>query len=258
MVFILSHKKDKTMGFEKGWWSRIFSYLILGFCITEFIHPCLISAAEKTGTAALKKATIRYRPPMRGAPVRRVGGGTRGADDTIPFIAALAPDDTGFTISKEPVLYFYMAFPWEGQVMFSLVEAETLSTVIETQINVNQSGILGISLKDLKVSLETGVEYEWYVALVPDTENRSLDVITTGAVKRIQADVDLADKLSAAPLKPHFVYAEQGLWYDAIDAINKLIDKHPGDKTLREERISLLEQVGLKEVATYEKQLLTK
>ena len=113
-----------------------------------------------------------------------------------------------------------------------------------------------LPLKDFKVVLKQGVEYEWYVDLVPDMKNRSLDIISGGAIKRIASPDDLHAKLSASPDQPHFVYAEEGLWYDAIAAVSKLIDKTPGDKTLRQERISLLEQVNLNDVVQYEKQIL--
>jgi len=41
------------------------------------------------------------------------------------------------------------------------------------------------------------------------------------------------------------IYAAQGFWYDAIAALSQLIDSNPGDKTLREQRADLLEQVRL-------------
>jgi hypothetical protein len=44
-------------------------------------------------------------------------------------------------------------------------------------------------------------------------------------------------------------YAAAGLWYDAIKAISDLIQAHPQMKIYRKQRASLLEQVGLKEIA---------
>ena len=48
------------------------------------------------------------------------------------------------------------------------------------------------------------------------------------------------------------IYAESGIWYDAIMAISELIEASPKDMNLRKQRAGLLEQVGLPEVAEYE------
>ena len=49
-----------------------------------------------------------------------------------------------------------------------------------------------------------------------------------------------------------FRYAEAGLWYDAIATISEMIEKTPDDRKLRKQRASLLQQVGLWEVARYD------
>ena len=239
------------MGFRK-----VLSVVMMLFLMTGFNCPLVTFSAEKA--TSVEKKMPRYRPPLRGAPTRRVGGGSRGPGDETPLIATLTPDDMGLTASAMPVLYWFLSSPWKGPIMFSIVEFETMETVIETEIKVEKSGILALPLEDFKVALTQDVEYEWYVGLVPDMKNRSLDIISTGTIKRIPSPDDLKAKLSASPDRPHFVYAEEGLWYDAIEAVSELIDKTPTDKTLRQERISLLEQVELNDVVAFEKQLLAK
>jgi len=49
------------------------------------------------------------------------------------------------------------------------------------------------------------------------------------------------------------IYAEAGLWYDAIDALSRLIELHPDDAELHAQRAALLDQVGLPAVASYDK-----
>jgi Flp pilus assembly protein TadD len=48
--------------------------------------------------------------------------------------------------------------------------------------------------------------------------------------------------------------AANGIWYDAIGLYSELIDARPNDRGLREERAALLDQVGLKDVANYDRQ----
>ena len=41
------------------------------------------------------------------------------------------------------------------------------------------------------------------------------------------------------------VYAEAGIWHDALAGLSDLIDAQPDNKALRETRADLLRQVGL-------------
>ena len=47
------------------------------------------------------------------------------------------------------------------------------------------------------------------------------------------------------------IYADEGIWYDALSAICELIKTHPNDKNLRLQRASLLGQVVLPVVSPY-------
>jgi hypothetical protein len=45
------------------------------------------------------------------------------------------------------------------------------------------------------------------------------------------------------------LYAEAGYWYDSVRALSELIEAAPTDRALRQQRASLLHQVGLTDVA---------
>jgi hypothetical protein len=49
------------------------------------------------------------------------------------------------------------------------------------------------------------------------------------------------------------VYAESGVWYDAIAAVSARISAAPGDPRPRAQRAALLDQVGLSEIAAYDR-----
>ncbi|MDH3378499.1 MAG: DUF928 domain-containing protein, partial [Gammaproteobacteria bacterium] len=49
------------------------------------------------------------------------------------------------------------------------------------------------------------------------------------------------------------VYAESGVWYDAIDQLSRLISANPVDRTLRDQRAALLKGVGLQEAADHDR-----
>ena len=80
------------------------------------------------------------------------------------------------------------------------------------------------------------------MAIVPDAENRSKDVIAKGVIKRISSPGDLDKKVeNASDTEKAAIYAEAGIWYDALEAISNAIDAHPDDASLREQRASLLQ-----------------
>jgi len=104
------------------------------------------------------------------------------------------------------------------------------------------------------VSLKPGVEYQWFVAAVRDPQQRSKDVLAGGTIKRVAESGALQSELKqAGRAKWPAVYAEAGIWYDAIDQLSKQIDANRSNRKLREERAGLLEQVGLRDVAAYDR-----
>ena len=60
-------------------------------------------AAATPDAKATASAPV-YKPPLRGAPGGRVGGGTRGTGREAFILSVLAPAHTGLTSSEQPVL----------------------------------------------------------------------------------------------------------------------------------------------------------
>jgi hypothetical protein len=98
-----------------------------------------------------------------------------------------------------------------------------------------------------------GVPYRWFVALVVDPNSQSRDNIAGGTIERIAPSKALRTKLTqAGKAQAPSVYAAAGLWYDAVAAVSDLIDAAPNDQTLRQQHASLLEQVGLRQIAEHD------
>src|SRR5207247_233074 len=97
-----------------------------------------------------------------------------------------------------------------------------------------------------------GVEYEWVVAMVVDPDSRSQDVLASGYIQRVEPSPALAAKLATA-VKSELpaIYAEEGNWYDALDALSNLIEARPDNKDFQIQRASLLQQVGLTNAAAF-------
>jgi len=192
-----------------------------------------------------------YRPPSRGAPLTRVGAGTRGHGMPGTELYVLTPDHIGLTTKAQPTLYWYVSEPVSAHFEFALIKDNSLETVTEAELSaVNQSGIQKLSLKDYAVSLKPGVEYQWFIALVGDEKQRSRDIVASGIIKRVQPEQELFIKLDAmASEQQVIIYAGEGFWYDALETVSMLIESQPGNQHLREMRSTLLDQVGLQDVA---------
>ena len=110
------------------------------------------------------------------------------------------------------------------------------------------AGIHALSLKDSGVTLAPDVDYRWHVAIVFDPKMRSSDVTSSGTIRLVAAPDTLKAKLGAERAAPA-AYADEGLWYDSIESLMRLISASPDDQQLKEQLNSLLTQVGLTRVA---------
>jgi hypothetical protein len=191
-----------------------------------------------------------YIPPVRSAPGGRVGGSTRGSGAP-PTLSALVPDHTGLTIQEQPTLYWYLSKSTSYPIEFTIIDDRAIQPLLERRLSGPlQPGVQRLRLAEYGMRLSVGVPYRWSVALVVDPGNRSRDVIAGGAIERIAPPAELHAKLArAGKTRAPYIYAETGLWYDALTAISDLIDAAPNDRLLRQERASLLEQIGLPQIA---------
>ena len=226
------------------------------FLIVSLTLPAAATAAENQRSGSTAKQTVSvpiYKPPRVGAPAGRVGGGTRGTGD-LPTLSVLAPDHIGLTTQEQPSLYWYLSQPTTHPIELSVIDPQSISPLLETQLQLHtRSGIQQVRLADYGVRLKPGMTYRWFVTLIPDPHSRSKDVVAGGLIERIEPSEALRAKLTQADQaeKPS-IYAEAGLWYNAVAAISDLIDTASHAQRLRQQRAALLEQVGLQDVAAHD------
>lgn len=246
--------------------------LILGMAVLWFLAAGEMPgfAAEPQPGAAATQAVatagtqppgaVVYVPPKAGAPRGRVGGGARGgaqgpSGESLVSLSVLAPDHPGLTVEAQPTLYWYLSRSSNAPVEFTIMTDETTRPLFETQVtDSGQPGVQRVRLADYGVRLEPGVTYRWYVALVPEPARRSRDILAGGVIERVEPPAGLEAKVSKAPPTdiPR-IFAEAGLWYNAIASLSALIEASPRDAVLKEQRAVLLEQVGLKDAAAYDR-----
>jgi hypothetical protein len=171
----------------------------------------------------------------------------------MPILTALAPDHTGLTVQEQPTLFWYLAGTSPYTVELTITDDQSPRPLFKTRIGApDRAGIQRIRLAEAGVHMAKGVPYRWAVALVVDPTSPSRDNLAGGTIERVETSKDLQAKLKqAGKAQTPSIYAQAGLWYDALTAITDLLEAAPNDPALRQQQTALLEQVGLRQIAEH-------
>ena len=191
-----------------------------------------------------------YKPPKRGAPATRVGGGTRGGDNGM-ILSVLAPEHTGWTNQAQPVLYWYIAKPTNIDHEIIVYDGDSVEPLLALKKSgMVTAGVHALNLADHHVQLQQNVEYEWSVSLINAPQQPSKNIVAAGTIIYVKASSDFQTLLNnASPLDTASLFASHGYWYDAMHTLLRLTDKHPDRLLFRKYCSNLLKQVGLSGVA---------
>ena len=234
------------------------SKLIIGMIMTAIVLSGVTwDGSQGTLTSRQAKAQL-YKPPIQKSAASRIGGGTRGPGEKLPSLSVLAPDHTGLTVREQPELYWYISKASSSPVEITLSDTEAIDPLLEVVIEPPISaGIHRTRLADHNVRLKPGIPYEWFVTLLTDSEDPSLEVVAGSAIERVvlsgarKQEVETALQKAAPKAGAWRVYASYGIWYDALATLSALIEKTPQDKALRQQRAALLDDISLPEVAAH-------
>ena len=207
---------------------------------------------SQAGKPVASQSAVIYKPPLLGAPPDRVDGSTRGAGGEAAILQALAPDHVGLTTHVQPTLYWYARTPMVVRFVIALVDEDGIDPLLEVEAGSKKvAGIQQLNLGDHNISLQSEVAYHWSVTQVVDEGGRSAGVIASGLIERTEPGEGLTSRIeNNQGTNLVTVYANEGIWYDALEAISSMIDKSPEDQGLVAIRTSLLDQVGLR-IAAY-------
>jgi hypothetical protein len=196
----------------------------------------------------------QYKAPLRGTPAGLLSGGTRGADGKMPIFAFLAPRHTGLTLSEQPTIYWFSSEATKCPVELTILMGKEMKSILQVRIaDETRAGFHPIHLADHGIRLQTDVVYQCFISMLIDPKHPSKDIISGGAIERTAFPKNFQKTLQETDSKRiSHVYAEEGLWYDAMNALCSRIDATPHDSLLHQQRISLLRQGDLTETADYE------
>ena len=186
------------------------------------IAGILLSGSLTVGSLpAIAQAPFRLNLPDLRAPGNRESGSTRSTtciDPDEQVIALVPQSNYGQTQDGYPTFYFYLPPTTAQYVKFRIDDGTTNETFYEGQFSITgDSGIFGLTLPadGVQKPLEIGQSYYWYLTVVCEvgTADRTGDVTIDSTVERVQP---LVDSTQTARADLPRLYAEAGLWYDAL------------------------------------------
>jgi Domain of Unknown Function (DUF928) len=245
--------------------------LALGcFSASLFLATALpLQASESSRLSNSKPAASPYNPPLPpnlGAPKGRTGGGaSRGTCIQSQAMHAVLPSDAdrsySLTASERPTFWFYLPnrpHP-ETRLEFVLQDATdryVYKTVL-TQPKVS-AGLVSVTVPEQSSPLVANATYSWTLSLQCNPEKPRQMAFIRGSIQRVaiaSSSRAMTHQESASILSTAIttsdqatkarLYAQQGLWYDAITILAQALQTQSADPSTVQVWKDLLERSGL-------------
>lgn len=201
--------------------------------------------------AAWAEGLFTYQPPLRGAPVNRVGAGIRGVNTDDLALCLLAAPEPALTLKAQPAIYWYADGDGPVPLRFELHDPRSGQPLLTLALTTPPAGaVQPIRLQDHGITLDTDVDYR--LTLTRTDTAPPLQAVAT--LRRVYTPAILADVPSQPLHQQASRYAAAGIWYDAFAALSQLITDNTHDNAVwHRQRAALLEQVELPRAAAYER-----
>ena len=222
------------------------------FALTEEAIPDLPPRKPPTVSAGprLIQPTEDIDDPPTGVPPV-----VRGKCENFPeasFTALMPENKIARTVSDYPTFFFYLPQP-NAELAEFILQDENGNLNYEQALTIkNLSGVISVSIPaNTNVPpLEVGKKYTWVFSLVCDPDDRASDQIERGVVRRVKLSADILRQLDVAdPRRRTVIYAENGIWQDALATLAAARRANPNDPDLAADWESLLDSVTLPEIA---------
>jgi hypothetical protein len=215
-----------------------------------------------TSCPIVPSSATQYRPPQNlQRPAGRQGGATRAgcARENFTFEPVLPTSNYGQTAAGYPTIYWYLKhhnFSWARFELYptqnSLPEENPRYSKTWKLTDNNPFNSFTLPQNEDFKALEIDREYFWKLTLIcspldpnDDTADGS-QVSIQGSITHVAAPSSLLDKLKASNRK-YDVYAEGGLWYDAIHDLAIRRQEQPEDPQLKRDWCDLIKETRLKD-----------
>lgn len=231
------------------------------------------------------KSSINFTPPPpppdRSAAGERGGAASRGCGNGEQSLMALVPDykqtinldggETipvtkiwGLTTDEYPTFWFFVPYNKSSITEMEFViqdKSQNKSKTIYREIlnKPEKPGIISVDTKKAIEPLQVGKtkyqkKYHWFLKLkVKCSPQRSVESKSVdGWIERVNLSSNLTKNIQqATPLQQAVLYAENGIWHDALTALGEARLAKPKDASLLANWTSLLKSEELDSLANY-------
>jgi Domain of Unknown Function (DUF928) len=215
--------------------------------------------------ATVMAAPIKLRlppPPPRGIAGSRAAAASRSSCPVISQpLTAIVPEYRsaqgnqvwGLTTMERPTFWFYVPYtkPALVDISFTLQDESNPgekkiiyqnSTIAAT----STPGTIGITLPKSSPTLVTNKPYHWFLELNMRCTSGQRPIFVEGWIQRTELDGNLSNQIDrATPTDKVALYAENGLWHDALTTLANLRATKPQDPGLTQDWQNLLDAIGL-------------
>ncbi len=188
-------------------------------------------------TASGFPVRAEFNPPVHlGRPGNREGAATRGPcirqanEAEQQTLIALVPGEgklpaVGLTIASQPTFVWFVPASRARALEFTLYAVDEQMRDQEPPLyraTVEVTGSAGFESLTLPTTaalppLELNRDYHWQISLICNPDEPSANVTADGWIRRIEPSTRLKDQLANAKSRERsLIYAEAGLWYDAL------------------------------------------
>ena len=228
------------------------------FWNSKFLTSCLLCLSLGITNSALAEYqkppnTQDDAPNSRSTSISGIRGGGGGCNGTeITNLTAIAPyTHIGHTTSTHPNFVWFVPDRQSYPVELQLSEYSPKSangkgdTIFKARLK-SSPGIMSYSLPKNQLGLSSGQKYVWQVAVLCNPNRPSQDLVVSSEIKVVDTPVSLQKQLTT--VRDSFakanLYAEVGLWYDALAEVVGAKDNSLAQKSTYE---------SIEELATIEK-----
>lgn len=230
--------------------------------MSKIFHRILSACILTLLLSVVTEADAGYRAPstQRAPGGRTTASGTRGGCLGIAKLplTSLAPQQhIGQTVSTHPTFAWFVPESPELKMVFSLYEYDSNGQIKQVEkIELKSSpGIMKFSLPKDRPGLALGKSYLWQVAIVCNENYPSNDLVARAEIEVVQLQNDVKILLDTVkdPLQRADIYANAGLWYDALAETLKADNNSQSRKvfsSLLEDLAQIEKSNDLREIAT--------
>lgn len=217
-----------------------------------------VQANSQTGFVDIQKAQTwkisqTFKTPNRGTPPVTAGGATRGgcADKEGYLISLLPKQKLGLTVNKHPTFFWHKSNNDAKTAEFLLLD-DNDNLVYETNFKLpKKTGIFAFSLPSEAPALKVNKQYHWYLLVNCGSEETDDMITLEGWIERTNPNLALRIKLNnLSPKYRSKVYADAGIWHEAITNIAEQRCTFPSDSSVMLNWNKLLSSVGLSKVVS--------